>query len=389
METVMPYRVNRARGLATPLVVMATAIAGGAPLTAEPAPAKVDAARVDAAVDKGMRYLLDKAKGGALPIQSPPHAPNLSTHELVFYALVHAGADPNHPDMQGMLKYLLDKKLERTYCVSLLAMGLSAFDRAKYQWRIAECADFLVNNQCQNGQWSYGTPLPIDSRRPKSLDTRVANPGAGAPKPPKALPKIPVAVRRRGPPTGDNSNSKFAAFGLRACAESGVLVDARVYEDALNGWMESRNADGGWAYGPANARPSYGSMTAGATASLSVLHYLLGRKRAKPEREVAAGLRWLGDHYTLEKNPEAEGENRAHHYYFLYALERTGAICDTEHLGSREWHPDGAAFLLSQQRDDGSWSGELGHPLADTCFAILFLRRATKALPKASPTFTK
>jgi hypothetical protein len=52
-------------------------------------------------------------------------------------------------------------------------------------------------------------------------------------------------------------------------------------------------------------------------------------------------------------------------------------------MGAHEWYPEGAEFLLAKQRAGGTWSGDslmslLPDAGPDTCFAILFLRRATK-----------
>ena len=57
---------------------------------------------------------------------------------------------------------LLTKDLQKTYAVSLLAMSLESYDRKKYQYRIAQCAQFLVDNQCKNGQWDYGEAVPLE-----------------------------------------------------------------------------------------------------------------------------------------------------------------------------------------------------------------------------------
>src|ERR1051326_4328986 len=53
---------------------------------------------------------------------------------------------------------MLEGPLERTYKVVLQAMILEEVDRVKHQHRIVQCAQFLVDNQCQNAQWSYGEP---------------------------------------------------------------------------------------------------------------------------------------------------------------------------------------------------------------------------------------
>jgi hypothetical protein len=65
--------------------------------------------------------------------------------------------------------------------------------------------------------------------------------------------------------------------------------------------------------------------------------------------------------------------------YYLDAVERLGILTGTEKIGNREWYPEGSKMLLETQRPDGSW--KLGENLYyDTCFAILFLRRATAPL---------
>jgi hypothetical protein len=79
------------------------------------------------------------------------------------------------------------------------------------------------------------------------------------------------------------------------------------------------------------------------------------------------------------------------HYYFLYGLERVGVLAGTEFLGEHEWYPVGARYLLREQKGDGSWasvkSPPNGHPAdyMDTCYAILFLRRATLPLQSEPP----
>jgi hypothetical protein len=70
-------------------------------------------------------------------------------------------------------------------------------------------------------------------------------------------------------------------------------------------------------------------------------------------------------------------------YYYLYALERAGMLYDTALIGNHDWYLDGARVILAAQKPDGSWA-ESGpatmRPTWDTCFAILFLKRATRPL---------
>ena len=55
---------------------------------------------------------------------------------------------------------------------------------------------------------------------------------------------------------------------------------------------------------------------------------------------------------------------------------------DTTMIGTHDWYLEGANRLLDDQRADGSWESEerLDKPEWGTCFAILFLKQATRRL---------
>ncbi len=64
-------------------------------------------------------------------------------------------------------------------------------------------------------------------------------------------------------------------------------------------------------------------------------------------------------------------------YYFLWSLERVAVALDLKTIGKKDWYSSGAEILLANQQPDGSW---VGNPSgADTCFALLFLKRANMA----------
>jgi hypothetical protein len=91
---------------------------------------------------------------------------------------------------------------------------------------------------------------------------------------------------------------------------------------------------------------------------------------------------WLASNFTVTQNPKTgEAGQGGWQYYYLYALERAGIFFGTETFGAHEWYVEGAQYLLGQQKDDGSWMTKgSDHAIWDTCFAILFLRRATRPL---------
>jgi hypothetical protein len=258
---------------------------------------------------------------------------------------------------------------------------------------VNELARWLVVAQTKDGGFSYGSPA-------------------------------------RGAATYDFSNGQFALLGLKAAVRCGVRVPKDVWfraadllldtqekrgpavgrfaptgvddpEYAAGGLRETgKDAARGWGYRSGN--PATGSMTAGGVSSLVICRSeLLGSPGwgAEADRRMTRGIRdglaWLGGHFTVAGNPGIPGAMAFHeiwHYYFLYGLERAGVLSGVSHMERHDWYPEGARFLLESQRDDGSWISETAleagakpgigpdAPTAnflDSCFALLFLKRAT------------
>jgi hypothetical protein len=121
-------------------------------------------------------------------------------------------------------------------------------------------------------------------------------------------------------------------------------------------------------------------MTTAGVASLAICRSELldwpgykGSFGERMERGIKDGLAWLAKNFTVETNPGPLG---GWHYYYLYGLERAGVLTDEEFLGDHDWYREGAEYLVRGQSEKGHWLSR--RPvLTDTCFALLFLRRAT------------
>lgn len=346
----------------------------------------VDQTRVTNALHRGASWLL----GQEHPKEYAINGHKTRSHELVLYTLLHAGADRTSGKFQAMLKEVLSTPLERTYNVSLQAMLLQELDAETYQWRIAQCCQFLVDNQCRNGQWSYGEPTELSNdvatpaRRAVASGSSggVVNFGSRATVVESKKPRRSVRIRqkRTGPATGDNSNTQYASLGLRACLEANVNPPNSVLVRAVTWWEKTQGQDGGWSYHE-GGKP-WGSMTAGAVAAVIIYrHHLHKNWRRAPS--VNKGVAWLADKFTVKKNPNNPGKDHWT-YYYLYALERTGILADTDKIGPHDWYLVGANHLLDTQQGDGSWKPVKKRydpqEVWDTCFAILFLARATRPM---------
>jgi hypothetical protein len=381
-------------------------------------------AKVNKAIDTGAAYL----KGKKTPSF---HQEIENGNELILLTLLHAGVKDSDEDFQELLKYALESKLERTYKVALTAMCFEEYDRVKYQWRIHQCAQFLADNISAKGQTRYGVqslhvedikPTPTNDR--KDVTTQPVRRFGEDPNKPKDAPPrgekprvvrtIQVKQSREGPGDHDHSNMQYAALGLRACHDAGMRFEAKLLKEVDDFWRKNQIEDKdareeilqldppkkaqkpgpgstkalvavkaapeGWGY-QGNSGEARGSMTAGAVGALCILDYLQG-KDWREDRDVLQGMQWINRHFSVTENPEM-GEKW--YYYYMYGLERAGMLFGTETIGSHRWYREGADQLIKDQAANGSWGGSV----VDTCFAILFLKRATRRLDVATRAAAK
>jgi hypothetical protein len=352
-------------------------LAGEAALLGGPGGAQkirfVGRTRVEDSIRRACRYLesrrLELFRGMEDGKRHDP-APRRTYAELAALALVGSGYPESHPLVEELLAKSLGRPLESVYTASLRAALVAQMDPAGRRDSLRECAQFLVDSQCKNGQWDYGRPLGVRGAPPEGV------------------------IRRRsdGPPNGDNSVTAYAVLGLLACRQAGVEIERDVLLRTRTWWIACQNPDGGWGYGEYGAvdqtgqnklgltsNSSYGSATASALASLSALGEMLGPEAAG-EGALKRGLAWMGAKFEAGLNPEkAAGFS---HVHWLLAAERAALLLGTERFGAHEWYAEGAEFLLAQQKPGGEWRLEQGpfmerekEDLVDTSMAILFLLR--------------
>jgi len=402
----------------SPVMVRIVAVVPAVPEAKKPAPAPmdpnaIDPKRVDEAIAKGAAYLKATAVKDAIGLQGLPGYGECP--ELILWTFVHARVPENDPDFVKLFNHVLSRKLERTYAVALQAMILEEVNRVKYQTRIAQCAQFLLDAQCTNGQWSYsgpvqsGVPTTALKADVATSEKAPAFDASGVRIKPKVVRRITTLRKmQEGGPTGDNSNSQYAALGLRACSDAGIVIPKAVIQRAQTWWRMSQHEEeekragvatgevaagpAGWCYGGKDhGHNAYGTMTAGAVGSVAIWNYLQDEKNWAKDPTLQRGLSWLDRHFSVSSNEgpdEHAKDTKWMVFYYLYALERAGVLANTETFGAHRWYAEGARWILAGQRGDGSWLGPLPHgdrseganAAWDTCFAILFLKRATRPL---------
>lgn len=356
----------------------------------------VDDQKVAAAIERGIAWLRT-AKSPGSDLSKKNLAPIRNADELILLTFLHSGVAPEDPKVQQLLASVLAAPLDKTYSVAVRAMALEELDRVRYQSHIARCAAYLLDNQLASGQWDYGTPSPAaDAMAVDATPT-------GRPRGGKPLKKVAVRATRTGTGTGDFSNSQYAALGLRACHDAGVVLPKENLTRAVQAWVVAQTAGPppaggtpslpsgrkarGWCYDHPCACPlhrPYGTMTAGAVGALAIYDHLLNRE-SKRNGPLLDGLAWLQVHYTVETVPgpiEWDSITKNTYVpYYLYALERAGILTGNEKLGPHAWYADGVQVFLRTQKADGSWGiDDWSTDTWDTCFALLFLKRATRPL---------
>lgn len=140
--------------------------------------------------------------------------------------------------------------------------------------------------------------------------------------------------------------------------------------------------------------PAFGSMTSAGVSGLLLARDGLrarsgrsgGGERALLRRiddAVADGFGWLAENFSVRCNPGYAERADNHWSYWLYCLERCCELGGVARLQGRDWYYEGGLQLLHAQSAGGSFRA--AHPgtkrLDATCFAILFLSKASAPVP--------
>src|SRR5206468_974129 len=139
--------------------------------------------------------------------------------------------------------------------------------------------------------------------------------------------RITIRPQRTGPADGDNSNSQYAALGLRACHDAGILLPESTLTRGERWWRTTimagkkpeKNAvasggEGPEGYGYRKSEDPYNAMTTGGAACLVIYDYLLKRDWKKNPNTRSA-LAWMAAHYWLSGPPP--DLRPFWHYYYL------------------------------------------------------------------------
>jgi hypothetical protein len=361
-------------------------LAGGVDALADEAPSPT---AVHEAIRRGAAWLAAAHAGGFE--DRTYHDPV----ELVVLALHHAGTSHEDPVFRRGLEVVTTARPSFTYRVSVMAMALAEINPGQYRERLAHAAQWLVDTQLAGGEWGYPGTLVGRQSRVRAVAVQPPDlPGEEEGRPAS----IPIERRASTPMVagekGDFSNTQFAILGLRACRDAGIGIPKATWQAALGYLARSQREDGGWGYdaGGTPDEASYASLTAAGACGAAICLAALGKDVAS-DAVVRKARAWLDRRFDPARNAGIDRSSvvgpSTWQLYHLYSVERVGSVLGWKEIGGRPWYPAGAAELLRTQRPDGSWQDPAGAgerdrarylTTADTCFAILFLARATPPL---------
>jgi hypothetical protein len=348
-------------------------------------------ARINKAIDLGVGALR-KAFGSNGLVEYARHTTGMTA--LAAWTLLESGVPEDDPLVEKTAA-LLREKAVRTTDTYDLALLLMFFDRLGYaadEPFIEGIAVRLLAGQDPAGGWTYVSKfaLPAVEEQVCAYMTRcLENWKKGkkySPRTNKDLPRetqymLQLAVKGSpGGVTPDGSNTQFAMLALWVARRHGLPADAALVKVAKY-FRRSQLPTGAWDYQLPPTPTGRITMTCSGLLALA-LEQGVAKKPKQPltkDRAAVSGLKLLGQY--LERSQDADMKlllfRDFYFHYFLFSMERVAVIYDLKKIGDTDWYVWGAEKLVNTQNSTGNWQGFFG--FADTCFALLFLKRANVA----------
>jgi hypothetical protein len=386
---------------------------------------------INAAVERGVAYLRKRIAEGSkfYAIGDQQSSGHPGAMALVGLTLLECGAAANDPDVQEAAALVRNHSphLPLTYSIAasilfldrLYAEGGSVATPADHQL-IRTLALRLVAGQNSNAGWDYYCNIIGHADETKLLG-RLQN-GKWQ------VGEKFVNVTKTKRTYYDNSIGQFVTLALWAARKHDVPVRAPLLAVAARYRAQQNPQDGSWSYNDQNPFLR-DTSTCAALIGLAVgraiqdqgqgggadlledpvvqsglrhLEKTVGTKNRVSAEEFARKQKRTFDMEILmrqleDARDEDERKNLVQQLtaldnarelrglffdgddwgdlYLLWSLERMAVIYDLKKLGEVDWHEWGTDVILPHQQPDGSWS-ERFPGVPDTCFALLFLKRA-------------
>jgi hypothetical protein len=380
-------------------------------------------------VDRGVSYLRNAmAQGGNFyAVGDPQSSAHPGAMALVGLTLLECGADPSDGDVQKaaaeVRRRAVDLRFTYSIAASVLFLDRLNADKVNPQDRelIRSLALRLIAGQTSKAGWDYYCQVRNQGDDQRLLE-RLQN---GQYKAGDSF------VNVTGRDYYDNSIGQFVTLALWVARKHNVPVRLPLLATEQRYRSQQNKNDGSWTYNDQN-RFMRDTSTCAALIGLAVgravmddkegggadllqdeavrkglahLAKIVGTKNRLSREEFDRRQKRTTDMEALMRQMEAArdpgeiqrlrtqlmaldnarelqgiifGGDTWGDLYFLWSLERMAVIYDLKTIGDVDWHEWGVDVILQQQQEDGSWK-ERFPGVPDTCFALLFLKRANLA----------
>jgi hypothetical protein len=393
-----------------------------------PALGRKEQQKVDQAIDKGVAYLKSVQNEDGTWSHGTGKKSRLEFFKVGYSALagltlLECGVKPNDQAIQRTADFIRasEDRIEMTYDLALAILFLDRLDHGKGKRPdkelIQKLALRLVAGQKASGGWTYAcTKLTADEQeqllsllKKHKLTSPLKMQGVDQAK--LVLPNNEevsdklknLAVWRkdtdasnpnRDASESDNSNTQFAILALWVAKQYDLPLD-RTLALIVKRFRKGQNEDGSWGYLADGQEMVKGvkhpTMTCAGLLGLAVGMGLSNEAKLKSDKgqprlaatkdkQVKAGLDFLAEYIGRFNKPWKKVS--LIDLYYIWSIERVAVIYNLPKIGDKNWYAWGAEMLVANQSDKGKWAnGQYpdSTPVIDTCFALLFLKKANLA----------
>ena len=346
---------------------------------------------------------------------------------LSALALLKAGVPPTDADVKRALDLLASRVEAGTYKpfnhhryeAGVTLMALSTADPVLYKPQIEAITKYILEAQQTPGGWFYpaGHGLDNPSVVGDTSITQYALLGlweatrAGVNVPKQAFDRAAawhlMTQLREGSFTYQPSRTS-QGLGTHSMAAAGTasmlltrmmlypeakeLPTEEVEEEAKGGTKGAKKKKGGIKYGilfPAPIEPTAAEIEAEKAVKNDIPpddpNYKATTKLVALSNGCARGLKWLSTNYRVNLSDNQFQTGQQWNAYYLYTIERLAALSGLAEINGHDWYVEGCDYLISKQTAEGFWDMDQAGADADTCFAIMFMVKATEKTLKKSP----
>lgn len=362
------------------------------------APAQGDVSlkiEVQAAINKGVRYLISKQDAATGAIGNPDFPAITGLAVTAMRGNPESDRDTLTPEAKKAYAYLLSQQKEDggiyktalpNYNTSISLSALTLVDGEPYREAALRARRLIIGSQYddnkdgqmnspQDGGIGYGSKPPTDmSNTHLALEALYLSKKllADDPDRDKQEPKLNYAA---------------AIQFVSRCQNLTATNDQSWASD-------DKNNKGGFVYRPGDSKAGNEDLGNGKTAPRSyasmgyagLLAFIYADVKQGDPR-VTAVKKWLAAHYSVTENPGMGAEGL---FYYYHTMAKALTLAGIEHIerpdGTKaNWRLDLAKQLFNLQKADGSWANENGRwmekdPDLSTAYAVLALEHLIRGL---------